>query len=160
MSFLLPLFSFLIFLSALLCPSNPPLSSLYTGEQGAVTMFPLFLLDHHMTARELGFWNGVIAMGFSICGSSLGGLLLAQFRYPSSLSFWISLALQWLYLCVSSIFDSVRFSLVSFKWIEYKMVFRGKWTDSLKTATHCESTQFLHVTWSNLHSSMDLSSIH
>uniref|UniRef100_A0A8D3E862 Major facilitator superfamily domain-containing protein 3 n=1 Tax=Scophthalmus maximus TaxID=52904 RepID=A0A8D3E862_SCOMX len=51
------------------------------GEQGAVTMFPLFLLDHHMTARELGFWNGVIAMGFSICGSSLGGLLLAQFRY-------------------------------------------------------------------------------
>ncbi|XP_010788360.1 major facilitator superfamily domain-containing protein 3-like [Notothenia coriiceps] len=42
-------------------------------------MFPLFLLDHHMTARELGFWNGVIAMGFSICGSSLGGLLLAQF---------------------------------------------------------------------------------
>ncbi|KAM3611228.1 uncharacterized protein V6R79_015273 [Siganus canaliculatus] len=51
------------------------------GEQGAVTMFPLFLLDHHMTARELGFWNGVIAMGFSICGSSLGGLLLAHFRY-------------------------------------------------------------------------------
>lgn len=54
--------------------------SSHTGEQGAVTMFPLFLLDHHMTARELGFWNGVIAMGFSICGSSLGGLLLAQFR--------------------------------------------------------------------------------
>ncbi|KAK0148371.1 Major facilitator superfamily domain-containing protein 3 [Merluccius polli] len=48
------------------------------GEQGAVTMFPLFLLDHHMTARELGFWNGVIAMAFSICGSSLGGVLLAQ----------------------------------------------------------------------------------
>ncbi|TWW61341.1 Major facilitator superfamily domain-containing protein 3 [Takifugu flavidus] len=48
-------------------------------EQGAVTMFPLFLLDHHMTARELGFWNGVIAMGFSIGGSSLGGLLLTRF---------------------------------------------------------------------------------
>ncbi|KAJ3603568.1 hypothetical protein NHX12_028313 [Muraenolepis orangiensis] len=48
------------------------------GEQGAVTMFPLFLLDHHMTARELGFWNGVIAMAFSICGSSLGGVLLGQ----------------------------------------------------------------------------------
>ena len=44
-------------------------------------MFPLFLLDHHMTARELGFWNGVVAMGFSILGSSLGGLLLAQCRY-------------------------------------------------------------------------------
>lgn len=53
------------------------------GEQGAVTMFPLFLLDHHMTARELGFWNGVVAMGFSIMGSSLGGLLLAQFSIGS-----------------------------------------------------------------------------
>ncbi|KAL0979665.1 hypothetical protein UPYG_G00187970 [Umbra pygmaea] len=53
------------------------------GEQGAVTMFPLFLLDHHMTARELGFWNGVIAMGFSICGSSLGGLLLSHFSIGS-----------------------------------------------------------------------------
>ena len=62
--------------------SSPSVSAVTvsTGEQGAVTMFPLFLLDHHMTARELGFWNGVIAMGFSICGSSLGGLLLAQFR--------------------------------------------------------------------------------
>ncbi|XP_067084486.1 major facilitator superfamily domain-containing protein 3 [Osmerus mordax] len=53
------------------------------GEQGAVTMFPLFLLDHHMTARELGFWNGVVAMGFSILGSSLGGLLLAQYSTGS-----------------------------------------------------------------------------
>ncbi|CAG06888.1 unnamed protein product [Tetraodon nigroviridis] len=43
-------------------------------------MFPLFLLDHHMTARELSFWNGVVAMGFSIGGSSLGGLLLTRFR--------------------------------------------------------------------------------
>ncbi|KAF5888805.1 major facilitator superfamily domain-containing protein 3-like isoform X1, partial [Clarias magur] len=49
------------------------------GEQGAITMFPLFLLDHHMTARELGLWNGVIAMGFSICGSSLGGFLLSKY---------------------------------------------------------------------------------
>ncbi|XP_054587351.2 major facilitator superfamily domain-containing protein 3 isoform X2 [Nothobranchius furzeri] len=62
------------------------------GEQGAVTMFPLFLLDHHMTARELGFWNGVIAMGFSICGSSLGGLLLAQFRYTYLLESVLDLA--------------------------------------------------------------------
>ncbi|KAJ8401538.1 hypothetical protein AAFF_G00378550 [Aldrovandia affinis] len=49
------------------------------GEQGAVTMFPLFLLDHHMTAAELGFWNSVVAMTFSICGSSLGGLLLSKY---------------------------------------------------------------------------------
>lgn len=43
-------------------------------------MFPLFLLDHHMTARELGVWNGVVAMAFSICGSSIGGFLLSQYR--------------------------------------------------------------------------------
>lgn len=49
------------------------------GEQGAITMFPLFLLDHHMTARELGLWNGVVAMAFSICGSSLGGFLLSKY---------------------------------------------------------------------------------
>ncbi|KAF4113403.1 major facilitator superfamily domain-containing protein 3 isoform X1 [Onychostoma macrolepis] len=49
------------------------------GEQGAITMFPLFLLDHHMTARELGVWNGVVAMAFSICGSSVGGFLLSQY---------------------------------------------------------------------------------
>ncbi|XP_053466178.1 major facilitator superfamily domain-containing protein 3 [Ictalurus furcatus] len=49
------------------------------GEQGAITMFPLFLLDHHMTARELGLWNGVVAMAFSIFGSSLGGFLLSKY---------------------------------------------------------------------------------
>ncbi|KAG9331514.1 hypothetical protein JZ751_018917 [Albula glossodonta] len=48
--------------------------------QGAVTMFPLFLLDHYMTAAELGFWNSVVAMGFSILGSSIGGPLLSNVR--------------------------------------------------------------------------------
>uniref|UniRef100_A0A8C2GUB8 Major facilitator superfamily domain-containing protein 3 n=1 Tax=Cyprinus carpio TaxID=7962 RepID=A0A8C2GUB8_CYPCA len=59
------------------------------GEQGAITMFPLFLLDHHMTARELGVWNGVVAMAFSICGSSVGGFLLSQYR--SQLYFTLSI---------------------------------------------------------------------
>ncbi|KAJ8348986.1 hypothetical protein SKAU_G00275750 [Synaphobranchus kaupii] len=53
------------------------------GEQGAMTMFPLFLLDHHMTAAELGFWNSVVSMGFSIFGSSLGGLLLSKYSVRS-----------------------------------------------------------------------------
>ncbi|XP_061117336.1 major facilitator superfamily domain-containing protein 3 isoform X1 [Conger conger] len=53
------------------------------GEQGAVSMFPLFLLDHHMTSAELGFWNSVVAMGFSIFGSSLGGLLLSKYSLRS-----------------------------------------------------------------------------
>ncbi|XP_006627045.3 major facilitator superfamily domain-containing protein 3 isoform X1 [Lepisosteus oculatus] len=50
------------------------------GEQGAMSMFPLFLLDSHMSARELGIWNGMVAMGFSILGSSIGGLLMSKYR--------------------------------------------------------------------------------
>ncbi|XP_043916772.1 major facilitator superfamily domain-containing protein 3 isoform X1 [Protopterus annectens] len=50
------------------------------GEQGAISMFPLFLLDHSFSAQELGFWNGMVAMGFSIIGSSLGGILMSKYR--------------------------------------------------------------------------------
>ncbi|MGH0143050.1 UNVERIFIED_CONTAM: hypothetical protein FKN15_043963 [Acipenser sinensis] len=45
-------------------------------EQGATSMFPLFLLDNGISARELGLWNGMVAMGFSIIGSSIGGTLM------------------------------------------------------------------------------------
>ncbi|XP_074841677.1 major facilitator superfamily domain-containing protein 3 [Carettochelys insculpta] len=55
------------------------------GEQGAVTMFPLFLLDHGFSPQQLGFWNGVVAMVFSIMGSSLGGQLISKQREPLSL---------------------------------------------------------------------------
>ncbi|XP_006879471.1 PREDICTED: major facilitator superfamily domain-containing protein 3 [Elephantulus edwardii] len=52
------------------------------GEQGAVSLFPLFLLDHGASAAELGLWNGVGAMACSVAGSSLGGALLARCRHP------------------------------------------------------------------------------
>ncbi|XP_030405480.1 major facilitator superfamily domain-containing protein 3 [Gopherus evgoodei] len=55
------------------------------GEQGATTMFPLFLLDHGFSTQQLGFWNGVVAMVFSITGSSLGGQLMSKQRWPLSL---------------------------------------------------------------------------
>lgn len=50
------------------------------GEQGTTTMFPLFLLDHGFSTQQLGFWNGVVAMVFSITGSSLGGQLMSKQR--------------------------------------------------------------------------------
>ncbi|MBN3297812.1 major facilitator superfamily domain-containing protein 3 [Amia ocellicauda] len=53
------------------------------GEQGAISMFPLFLLDHQMSGQELGIWNGIVAMGFSIFGSSIGGLLISRYRLLS-----------------------------------------------------------------------------
>ncbi|XP_036606934.1 major facilitator superfamily domain-containing protein 3-like [Trichosurus vulpecula] len=52
------------------------------GEQGAISLFPLFLLDQGVSAAEVGLWNGMVAVGFSIAGSSLGGLLLARHRQP------------------------------------------------------------------------------
>ncbi|KAM4822468.1 major facilitator superfamily domain-containing protein 3 isoform X2 [Urocitellus parryii] len=48
------------------------------GEQGAGSLFPLFLLDHGASAPELGLWNGLGAVACSITGSSLGGALLAR----------------------------------------------------------------------------------
>ncbi|XP_011710215.1 major facilitator superfamily domain-containing protein 3 isoform X3 [Macaca nemestrina] len=48
------------------------------GEQGASSLFPLLLLDHGVSAPELGLWNGVGAVVCSIAGSSLGGTLLAK----------------------------------------------------------------------------------
>lgn len=57
-----------------------PVSVLCPGEQGAISLFPLFLLDQGVSAAEVGLWNGMVAMGFSIAGSALGGLLLARHR--------------------------------------------------------------------------------
>ncbi|XP_032704100.1 major facilitator superfamily domain-containing protein 3 isoform X1 [Lontra canadensis] len=85
-------------------PSEPPLRSLHLlqdllampgtlwtagfvltyklGEQGASSLFPLFLLDRGIPTPELGLWNGVGAVVCSIVGSSLGGALLARHRQP------------------------------------------------------------------------------
>ncbi|XP_051876322.1 major facilitator superfamily domain-containing protein 3 isoform X1 [Pristis pectinata] len=50
------------------------------GEQGAVSMFPMFLLEHGFSPAELGFWNGIVAMGFSIFGSCFGGILMPKYK--------------------------------------------------------------------------------
>ncbi|XP_025910899.1 major facilitator superfamily domain-containing protein 3 [Apteryx rowi] len=55
------------------------------GEQGAGSVFPLFLLERGFTARQLGFWNSAVAAGFSVAGSLLGGELVAARRPPLSL---------------------------------------------------------------------------
>ncbi|KAJ6661520.1 hypothetical protein lerEdw1_014430 [Lerista edwardsae] len=56
------------------------------GEQGATSMFPLFLLDRDFSPQKLGFWNGIVAMVFSIAGSSLGGHLMSKQRNCVSLA--------------------------------------------------------------------------
>ncbi|XP_037350177.1 major facilitator superfamily domain-containing protein 3 [Talpa occidentalis] len=52
------------------------------GEQGASSLFPLFLLDRGLSPQELGLWNGVGAVACSIAGSALGGALLARHWQP------------------------------------------------------------------------------
>ncbi|XP_070604511.1 major facilitator superfamily domain-containing protein 3 [Erythrolamprus reginae] len=55
------------------------------GEQGSLSMFPLFLLDHSFSPQKLGFWNGIVATAFSIAGSSMGGNLISDSRNSESL---------------------------------------------------------------------------
>ncbi|XP_022100516.1 major facilitator superfamily domain-containing protein 3-like isoform X2 [Acanthaster planci] len=48
------------------------------GEQGAVGMFPLYLIDHGIPVGEVGILSGVISQGLSIAGSLAGGWMLSN----------------------------------------------------------------------------------
>nr|XP_033791088.1 major facilitator superfamily domain-containing protein 3 isoform X2 [Geotrypetes seraphini] len=72
------------------------------GENGATSMFPLFLLDHGLSPAELGFWNGMVGMIFSIAGSSLGGIILNKQSNLHDL-LRISLLLRLIGLCFQTI---------------------------------------------------------
>ncbi|KAK3601469.1 hypothetical protein CHS0354_033604 [Potamilus streckersoni] len=51
------------------------------GEQGSLSMTPLFLVDHKMASSSVGFWTGVIGQVISIVGSIMGGWLISIFRF-------------------------------------------------------------------------------
>jgi len=53
----------------------------FVGEQGALTMMPLFLLDQKIDPSEVSFWTGIVCQGISIGGSVLGGWLVTNFKY-------------------------------------------------------------------------------
>jgi len=57
------------------------------GEQGALTMMPLFLIDQKIDATEVSFWTGIVCQGISIGGSILGGWLVTNFKYVVCLLF-------------------------------------------------------------------------
>lgn len=50
------------------------------GERGALSSFPLFLVDRGVTVQQLGFWSGVVSQIASLSGSVLGGWLLRDKR--------------------------------------------------------------------------------
>jgi len=53
----------------------------FAGEQGALTMIPLFLVDKGIPTASIGFWTGVVGQTVSIFGSMLGGWLVSWFKY-------------------------------------------------------------------------------
>lgn len=46
------------------------------GEQSALNMLPLFLLDQKMSTDKIGLWTGIMGQSFSIIGSILAGIVL------------------------------------------------------------------------------------
>ncbi|CAC5377515.1 unnamed protein product [Mytilus coruscus] len=54
------------------------------GEQGALNMVPLFLIDKKIPASWVGFWTGMVGQGVSICGSVLGGWAISHLGYTTA----------------------------------------------------------------------------
>ncbi|XP_063435561.1 major facilitator superfamily domain-containing protein 3-like [Mytilus trossulus] len=54
------------------------------GEQGALSMVPMFLIDKKIPASWVGFWTGMVGQGVSICGSVLGGWAISHLGYTTS----------------------------------------------------------------------------
>lgn len=51
---------------------------LLTGEQGSLSMAPLFLIDKKFSASQVGFWTGVVGQVVSIVGSVIGGWMISN----------------------------------------------------------------------------------
>ena len=52
-----------------------------SGEQGALSMLPLYLVDQGISSASIGFWTGTVGQVTSIGGSFLGGLLVSGHGY-------------------------------------------------------------------------------
>ncbi|XP_064633171.1 major facilitator superfamily domain-containing protein 3-like [Lineus longissimus] len=48
------------------------------GEQGALSSFPLYMVDQNVSSADIGFWVGVLGQITSIFGSALAGFLLSK----------------------------------------------------------------------------------
>ena len=52
-----------------------------SGEQGALNMMPMFLIDHGVPTADVGLWTGVVGQAVSIAGSMMGGAALSSDRF-------------------------------------------------------------------------------
>ncbi|XP_052812189.1 major facilitator superfamily domain-containing protein 3-like [Mya arenaria] len=75
------------------------------GEQGSLSMVPLFLVDHGNSASTVEFWTGIVGQATSIFGSLLGGWLVSWFKispYRAILGFSL-VRILWLLLLSATI---------------------------------------------------------
>ncbi|KAK3098928.1 hypothetical protein FSP39_024370 [Pinctada imbricata] len=53
------------------------------GEQGALSMVPMFLIDKGIAASQVGFWTGMVGQAVSIVGSFMGGTIISHLRWST-----------------------------------------------------------------------------
>eukprot|EP00057_Strongylocentrotus_purpuratus_P027798 XP_011682272.1 PREDICTED: major facilitator superfamily domain-containing protein 3-like [Strongylocentrotus purpuratus] len=73
----------------------------YSGEQGAISIFPMYLLDCDVTTNQVAFWTGLLAQCVSISGSLLGGWLLNHNTKHRSLSLELGSLCFWRFIALS-----------------------------------------------------------
>lgn len=69
------------------------------GEQGAISMVPLFLVDKDLPMSQIGFWTGMIGQLVSIVGSFIGGWLISHLSWNTLDLLRVSCMLRLFPLC-------------------------------------------------------------
>lgn len=83
------------------------------GEQGALNMLPLFLIDKGIPASTVGFWTGVVGQVLSIFGSIVGGAAVSGTRV--TISFLQN-------VCAFRLVPMLFTTLVIFSWVDSSQV--------------------------------------
>lgn len=83
------------------------------GEQGALNMLPMFLIDKGIPASTVGFWTGVVGQVLSIFGSIVGGAAV------SGTSVTISFLQN---VCAFRLVPMLFTTLVIFSWVDSSQV--------------------------------------
>lgn len=52
----------------------------FVGEQGALGMLPLYMVDKRVPNADIAMWSGIIGQSISIFGSLLGGWFITYHK--------------------------------------------------------------------------------
>lgn len=83
------------------------------GEQGALNMLPLFLIDKGIHASTVGFWMGVVGQVLSIFGSIVGGAAVSGTKV--TISFLQN-------VCAFRLVPMLFTTLIIFSWVDSSQV--------------------------------------